>query len=173
MRRARDDRGVAAVEMALVSGLVMLLAFGGLPLFAMMRAYQKVTSASADTLRFATSLDANPHVVRTNADGSQVISRRPTRSEIQSFADTATGDGAVTVSVTVYAGTSGAARTAAANTDPIEAQSGDTVVVVVKRTVDLSLLGSVANAAAALVGQGDVFPQDVRTITSTASGREE
>jgi hypothetical protein len=159
--------------MAIISSVVMLLAFGGLPLFAMMHGYQKVNGASADTLRYATSVNANPHIVRTNADGTQVISRRPTRNDITGFAQAAANDSTLDVSVTVYVGSSSSARAAAADDDPIEALSGDTVTVVVSKDVDLTLLGSVANAAANLVGQGDVFPHDVRTMTSTASGREE
>lgn len=171
--RRRDDDGVAALEMALVTTVLMLLAFGALPLFAMMHGYQKVNGASADTLRYATSVDANPRVVRTNPDGTQVISRRPTRDDITRFAQGAANDPNLVVTVTVYVGTSSTARTAAAGIDPIEAQSGDTVTVVVKKDIDLSLLGSVANAAGQLVGAGDFAPHDTVTMSSTASAREE
>jgi hypothetical protein len=159
--------------MAIISSLLMLLAFGALPLFALMHAYQKVNGASADTLRYATSVDANPHVVRTNADGTQVISRRPTRDDITRFAQAAADDSTLAVAVTVHVGSSATARAAAADDDPLEALSGDTVVVTVSKDVDLSLLGSVANATTSLVGQGDVFPHGIQTMTSTASGREE
>ena len=171
--RRRGDDGVAALEMALVSGLLMMLAFAGLPLFAMMHAYQKVNGASSDTLRYATSVDANAHVVRTNPDGTQVISRRPTRDDIVQFARTAANDSTLQVTVTVYQGTTSTPRSYTSTSDPLEAQSGDTVTVVVKKDVDLSLLGSVANAASNLAGQGDVFAHDTRTLSSTASAREE
>jgi Flp pilus assembly protein TadG len=173
VRPRRGDDGVAAVEMAIVSGVLMFLALGVLPLFALMHGYQKANSATADALRYATSVDANAHVVRTNADGSQVISRRPTRDDITRFAQAAADDSSLVVSVVVYNGTSTTPRTAAANGDPLEALSGDTVVLTTSKAVDLSLLGSVANAASHLAGQGDVFPQDVQTLTSTATGREE
>jgi Flp pilus assembly protein TadG len=176
MRRgqgAEGDEGIAALEMGIISTLLLLLAFAALPLFAMMHGYQKVNSASADTLRYATSVDANPHVVRTNADGTQVISRRPTRNDITRFAQAAANDSALVVTVTVYQGSGTTTRTAAAGDDPIEALSGDTVTVTVAKDVDLSLLGAVANAAAGLVGQGDVAPHGIQTMSSTATAREE
>ena len=172
-RRARGEDGVAAVEMAVLSSVLMLLAFSALPLFSMMRAYQSVNGASADTLRYATSVDANPRVVRTNPDGTQVISRRPTRDDITRFAQAAADDSALTVSVTVYSGSSGTARTFTRTDDPIEAQSGDTVTLTVSKDVDLSLLGSVANAVGSLIGAGKLAPDGVTTLSSTASGREE
>lgn len=173
MRSQRGDEGVAALELALVSTVLLILSFGLLPVFAMMHGYQKVNGASADTLRYATSVDANPHVVKTNPDGTQVISRRPTRLDIVRFAQAAANDSQLTVSVTVYDGSTNVARTAAASDLPIEAESGDTVTVVVSKDVDLSLLGSVANAVSSLAGQGDIAPRGVQTMTSTASGREE
>ncbi|MCU1600674.1 MAG: hypothetical protein JWO22_1383 [Frankiales bacterium] len=173
MSRQRGDDGVAAVEMGIISTLLLLLGFGALPLFSMMHGYQKVNGASADTLRYATSVDANPHVVKTNADGTQVISRRPTRDDITRFAQAAANDSDLRVVVTVYNGTSATVRTAAASDLPIEAQSGDTVTIVISKDVDLRFIGSIANAATSLVGAGDTFPHDIQTMTSTATGREE
>jgi Flp pilus assembly protein TadG len=171
--RQRTEDGVAALEMALVSSVLLLLAFGALPLFSMMHGYQKVNGASADTLRYATSVDANARVVRTNPDGTQVISRRPTRDDITRFAQGASNDPNLVVTVTVYVGQSSTVRAAKPGPDPIEAQTGDTVTVVVKKDIDLSLLGSVANSVGNLVGAGDFAPNDVVTMTSTASAREE
>jgi len=111
MRRSRGDDGIAALEMALISGLLMMLAFAGLPLFAMMHAYQEVNGACADTLRYATAVDANPHVVKTNPDGTQVISRRPSRDDITRFAQAAANDSTLAVTITVYQGSSSVART--------------------------------------------------------------
>jgi Flp pilus assembly protein TadG len=171
--RKRTEDGVAALEMALVSSVLLLLAFGALPLFSMMHGYQKVNGASADTLRYATSVDANARVVRTNPDGTQVISRRPTRDDITRFAQGAANDPGLVITVTVYVGESTTARAPKPGIDPIEAQTGDLVTVVVKKDIDLSLLGSVANAVGNLVGAGDFAPNSIVTVSSTASAREE
>ncbi len=182
MTRRRGDDGVAAVEMAIISTLLLVLGFSGLPLLSMLHGYQKVNGASADTLRYATSVDANPHLVRT-VNGIDQFSRRPTRDDVTRFAQAAANDATLKVVVTVYVGSSTTVRPAptmlvgaTSVTDsgaPLEAQSGDTVTVVVSKDIDLSVLGSVANAMSQLTGQGDVAPQGIETMTSTASGREE
>lgn len=174
--RRHGDEGVAALEMAIISVVLMMLAFGGLPLFALMHGYQVVNGSSAGTLRYATAVYANPTPVASDGSGNPVLSRRPTRNDITRFAQAAQNDSSLSVTTVVYVGTTGSVRARRAGStddDPIEAISGDTVVITVSKSVDLTLLGNVANAASALAGQGDVFPHDVRTLTSTASGREE
>lgn len=171
--RAMDsDEGVAALEMALITTVLLLLAFGALPLFAMGRAYQNVNSSAADTLRYATSVDANAHTANTSAGPK--ITRRPTADDVTRFAQAAAGDPTLRVTVKVCPDANMSACTTPSDTTlPLAAASGDTIVITVEKDVDLSLLGSVANAAANLVGQGDIAPDGVQTMTSTASGREE
>ncbi len=163
--RPEGDDGVAALEMALVTTLLMVLAFSALPLFSMMRSYQRVNAASADAVRFATSVDANG---RRQADGT--LRRRPSAAEVVTFARDSADDQTLSVIVKICPASTPDTCTAG---DPLSAQSGDTIEVTVSQTVDLSLLGSVANAAANLVGQGDVAPEGNHTLTSTARGREE
>jgi hypothetical protein len=168
--RRGDDRGVAALEMGILTSVLLLLAFGALPLYSMLRASQSVSKSSAATLRYATSVASN---ARRNADGS--LSRRPTFDEIQRFARDAAGDSSLAVTVTVC---KGAACTDIDDTSPdrarpIPAAAGDEVTLRVSRTVDLSVIGRIANAAANVTGGDDVFPENDTTVASTASAREE
>lgn len=166
----RDDRGVAALEMGIFASVLLLLAFGALPLYAMLRASQKVSKASAATMRYATAVAANG--TRT-AGGT--LSRRPTYDEIQTFARETADDDDLDVTVTVCRGESCTDVTAASpgHADPIPARSGDTVRLTLRTTVDLSVLGRVANAAARIAGDEPVFQENETTVTSTASAREE
>jgi Flp pilus assembly protein TadG len=172
-RNLSDDVGVAAVEMAIISTVLLLLAFGALPLFSMGHAYQSTNSASADTLRYATGVDANAHSTTTSS-GTVIISRRPTANDVTRFAQAAANDSTLVVVVKVCP--DGVMTACAAPVDPsrpLTAASGDTVTVTVSKVVDLSLFGSVANAAGTLVGGGDIYPNGTVTITSTSTGREE
>lgn len=166
----RDDRGVAALEMGIFASVLLLLAFGALPLYSMLHASQKVSKASAATLRYATAVASN--ATRTE---SGTLSRRPTYDEIQSFARDAAGDEDLDVTVTVCQGETCTDVTATSpnHADPIPARSGDTVRLTLRTTVDLSALGRVANAAARIAGSEPVFPENETTVTSTASAREE
>lgn len=171
MRRlTRDDAGVAAVEFAILSSLLMLVAFGALPLYAMAREYQRVTKASSSTLRYATAVA--PNGVRTPGG---TLSRRPSYDQIAAFARDAAGDDSVAVLVRVCKGAACTDIDAASPlaSSPIPATSGDTVTVELSSTVDLQVLGRVANAASRVTGNGPAFPENDVTVTSTASAREE
>ena len=165
-RVRRDDRGVAALELGILASLLLLLAFGALPLYAMLRASQQVSKASAGTLRYATSVAANG----TRTSGG-TLSRRPTYDEVVRFAREAAGDDALVVDVTVCKGATCTPVTDGAQ--PIPAVAGDTVHLTVSTTVDLSVLGRVANAAAGLAGGDDLYPENDKTVSATASAREE
>jgi hypothetical protein len=171
MRTAADD-GVAAVEMALISTVLLLLAFAALPLYSLARSYQRTNNFSADVLRYATSVDANAH--ETSA-GSGVFTRRPTTTDITRFVQYSANNSTLVVTVQVCDPmTSGSSTTT--NCQDLSArtpQSGDAVVVTVKQDVDLSLLGSLANGIGSLVGAGDIYPNGTVTISSTSTGREE
>lgn len=170
MRSLHDDSGVAALEMGIVLSLLMLLAFGALPLYTMGRAYQRMSKTSAATLRYATSVASNG--TRT-AGGT--LSRRPTYDQVATFARDAADDPALAVVVTVCKGATctsidGSSPSHAA---PIPATAGDTVRLTVSTTVDLQVIGRVANAVSRIGGDGPRFPEDVMTITATAAAREE
>jgi len=151
--------------MAIVSTLLLLLGFGALPLFSMARAYQRVDHTSASALRFAAAVDANG---KRQADGT--YRRRPTAAEVQAFARDTADDQSLSVTVEVCPV---ATPTTCAPGDPSSARSGDTIAVTVRQTVDLSFLGSVANAVGNLVGAGDIAPDGNWTASSVATGREE
>ena len=171
--RVTDDEGVAAVEMAIITTVLMLLAFGAMPLFAMGRAYQNTSSAAADALRYATGVDANAHSTTTSS-GTVRITRRPTATDVTRFAQAAAGD--ATLSVVVKVCPDGVMTACTAPSDPSEplaAVSGDTVTVTVTKVVDLSFFGSLANAIGQLVGSGDIYPNGNVSISSTSTGREE
>lgn len=166
----RDERGVAALEMGIFSTVLLLLAFGALPLYSILRASQRVSKSSAATLRYATSVASNA----TRTPGG-TLSRRPTYDEIQRFARDAADDQTLAVTVTVCKGgtCNDITESSANHASPIPAAAGDTVRLTVETTVDLSVLGRVANAAAGLTGGEAVFPDNDMTVTSTASAREE
>ncbi|MCW2543377.1 MAG: hypothetical protein JWM40_929 [Frankiales bacterium] len=171
-RRDRGDDGVAALEFAMISLVLLFLAFAALPLFTLARSYEKTNNSSADTLRYASSLDANAHSTTTSA-GTVAISRRPTRDDVTRFAQAAANDSKLVVTVVVYPAGSTTPRTFIDSTYPIEAESGDKVVVTVAESVDLSLLGSLANGLGSLFGSGNIVPHGVVTMSSTSTGREE
>jgi Flp pilus assembly protein TadG len=167
------DEGVAAVEMALISTVMLLLGFGAVPLFGMARAYQNTSSAASEALRYATGVDANAHTT-TTASGAHIISRRPTANDVTRFAQAAAGDSTLSVLVQVCPDGNMAACSAPADPSaPLSAASGDTVTVTVSKVVDLSLVGSLANAVGSLVGAGSIAPHGAVTISSTSTGREE
>lgn len=169
-RARRGDDGVAALELAILMSLLMLVAFGALPLYQMARAYQKTSKASAATLRYASAVDSNG-----TRDAGGTLSRRPTFTEIETFARDAAGDQDLTVVVTVCKGAT-CTDIDSSSPDagsPIPAVSGDTVRLKLQTTVDLKVLGTVANAASRLTGNGNAFPENDVTVTSTASAREE
>ncbi len=169
-RLRRDDRGIAALELAIVTTVLLLLAFGALPLYAMTRAYQKVSKASGATLRYATSVASNG---KRTAGGE--LSRRPTYDEIVAFARDAADDQTLVVELSVCrAGTcTEIADGSPLHAAPIPAVAGDTVSLTIRTTVDMSLIGRVANATTSLTGGAPVFPENDVTVASTAAAREE
>lgn len=166
----RDDRGVAALELGIFMSVLLLLAFGALPLYAMLRASQQVSKTSAGTLRYATSVAPNG---RRASDGT--LSRRPSFAQVQTFARDAAGDPDLEVVVTVCKGATctDITSTSPGQNAPLPASAGDTVRLTVRKTVGMSVLGRLANVASQLSGGDDVFPENDTTVSSTASAREE
>ncbi len=166
MTRAPGDEGVAAVEMAIVLTLLMVLAFGAVPLWKMGGAYHTVSRVSGETLRYATAVTSHG----TRATPGATLRRRPTAAEVAVFAQQAAGSTPVTV-VTLVCPDDVAASCAPG--DPSSAGAGDGITVTVSTDVDLQALGGLANAVASVGGGGPIAPQGVMTMTSTAHGREE
>lgn len=170
LHRNGDDRGVAAVELGILMTVLLLLAFGALPLYSMLRASQQVSKTSAGTLRYATSVASNG---RRASDGT--LSRRPTFDEVQAFARGAAGDDGVEVVVTVCKGATctDITKDSPNHARPLPAAAGDTVRLTVSKQLDMSVLGRIANLGARLSGGEPVFPENDTTVSSTASAREE
>ncbi len=170
MTRGRGDRGVAALELAIFLSLLMFVAFGALPIYAMMRGYQRATKASTATLRYATAVSSNG----TRTPGG-TLSRRPSYDDIRTFARDAANDADLAVVVTVCRGATCTEidENSANHASPLPARAGDTVTLTVRTTVDLSVLGKVANGVSRISGNGPTFPENDVTMTSTASAREE
>jgi Flp pilus assembly protein TadG len=166
MRRRRGCDGVAAVEMAVVLLLLMVLAFGAVPTWKMGAAYHTASRVSAETLRYATAVTAHG----TRSAPGAVLRRRPTAAEVATFAQQAAGSTVVSVVTLVCPDDVAAACSAG---DPSSAGSGDGITISVSTSVDLNALGSLANALGRVGGGGDIAPQGVVTMTSTAHGREE
>lgn len=170
-RRMHGDDGVAALEMGILLTLLMLLAFGTLPVYAMMRGYQRVSKSTTATLRYATAVSSNG----TRPEGG-TLSRRPSYNDILRFAKDAANDATLGVVVAVCKGAAPCDEIRAGDPDaaaPIPAVAGDEVRLTITETVDLSVLGRIANAASRLSGDGPRFVENNATITSTASAREE
>lgn len=165
-RWQRNDEGVAALEMALVLGLILMLAFGAVPLYRMGDAYHTLSRVSAETLRYASATTPNATL---EPDGV-TLTRRPTSAMVAAFAQQAAGNTTVTVVTMVCPGD---VSTACAVNDPSTAVSGAGITVQVSTSVDLSEIGSVANAVGSFLGIDNIAPNGVVTLTSTAHGREE
>jgi Flp pilus assembly protein TadG len=168
-----DDRGLAALELGIFLSLLLVVAFGALPLYAMLHSYQRMSKTSTATLRFATSVPANGF---RNAN-TGVLTRRPSYDQIAAFARDTANNPAVEVDVSVCKGEDCTALTAGTDAvvraAPIPVAAGDTVRLTVRTTVDVAMLGKVANAASRLGGNEPVFPENDKTIASTAAAREE
>ena len=164
--RTRDDSGVASVEMAIVLTLMVMVGFGATPVWRLGQAYHTVSRVSAEALRYATAVTAHG----TRSAPGAVLKRRPTAAEVAAFAQQAAGGTPVTVVTLVCPDD---VLSACAAGDPSSAGAGDGITVTVSTDVDLSALGSLANAVANAVGAGDYAPHGVVTQTSTAHGREE
>ena len=129
-----------------------------------------MSKASSATLRYASAVASNG-----TRDANGELTRRPSYDEIARFAREAADDQSLVVVVTVCKGATCTDIDASSPThaSPIPAVSGDTVKLKVQTTVNLQVLGRVANAASRMTGNGPAFPENDVTVTSTASAREE
>lgn len=144
-RHRGDDRGVAALEFALLLSVL----FGVLALtFPLGQAFiekMRVGRAAGTAARFASAAPDSPAY---GASG-----RRPTSADITNAADDA------------YVGDGGSLSGFTVDVTP-GTRPGDIVVVHTQKTVDLGPLGS-------FLGAINVIPSATITVSATASDREE
>lgn len=147
----RSERGIAAVELALVLPVVVFLVMTAVPVAAAVVAYVELNEASEAGARYATAAHLDPenpgvYRFRTDAAGVEAYVRRISDVPLAS----------VTVSP-----------------DPSAALPGTQVTLTLTHQVSFGPLATVANALAGLVGADDPFPGGGVVLTSTASMREE
>ena len=150
MRAGRDERGAAAVELALVLPVLALVAMATAPLVRLYADHAQVVALAQHGARYATRADRDP-------ERGDVARYRPTADEVRaSVADAA--EIPVTVTVTP---------------SPDDALPGDSVTVIVVADRPIGPLGVVVNAAAGLVGGEPPFPDGGVELRSTVVMREE
>jgi Flp pilus assembly protein TadG len=150
-RRLRAERGVAAVELALMLPVVVFLVMTAVPSVAAVIAYVDLSEASEAGARYATAahLDPeNPTVYRFRPDAAGVAAYLRRISEVSLDS----------VSVTP---------------DPSNALPGTEVTITLTHHVSFGPLARVANALAGLVHADPPFPDGGVVLTSTATMREE
>lgn len=167
-RRHADepDAGVAAVEFALVFGLLLGVVVLVWPVGELLLQKMALDRAMSDAIRYATTAPSYPE---DNADGTTGTTRRPTCAQVgQEFAH-AYG-GATTpsdFSRIALSGTVGGVPTSDICPDgPHGLRSGDTVTITVSKTESLGPLGDLLSIA------GITHSSSV-TVSAAASGREE
>lgn len=169
-----DDDGVAVVEMAVVLGLLLLLAVGALPVFSLLVAHTNLGKSTAEGIRFATKVERNPCVAGTadcvfDQSATGCLSdarRRPSAAEVTAYLVAATGNAALDVQV--HPPDDPSATLQPCNSDP-----GDPVAVTAAYDHDLGIFAAAANAASALTGGGPMFTNNQVRVTSTAVGVQE
>lgn len=172
--KAGADDGVAVVEMAIMLALLLLLAVGALPVFSLLLGHVDLGRATAEGLRFATKVEANPCTAGT--DGctfeeatsacSYDLRRRPSANEVEAYLRAATGNDALVVSVH-------APGDPATTRQPCNSSPGTPIAVTAAYDHDLGIFGSLANAASSLGGNGPMFTDNTLNVRSTAIGTEE
>lgn len=173
-RTRRADDGIAVVEMAIVLALLLLLAVGALPLFSLLLGHIDLGRATAEGLRFATKVEANPCSAGTDgcvfelpASGcTHDTRRRPSADEVEAYLRAGTGNDALVVRVHDPADP-------ATTLQPCNSRPGTPIAVTASYDHDLGIFGSLANAASSLGGNGPMFTDNTINVRSTAIGTEE
>lgn len=170
MARLRaDERGIAAVELALVMVLLLLVGLVTLPLFQVMIAQTDAGRGASEGLRFATKAQANP--CRASDPGCvfepdpacRDLRRRPSSAGVRAYVrDTLDYP---EVAVTVHDPDDPTTLL-----EPCAAVPGNRFAVTVTSEHDLGALAGAANAASSLVGQPPIFPDETVTVSTTAVG---
>lgn len=163
------ERGAAAVEMGVLTAVLLLLAVATVPLFQLLLAHIDLGRGAADGLRYATKARANPCSASDPAcefepdPACRDLRRRPSAAGTQRYVRQALAD--PTVSVTVHQPDNPTALR-----EPCAAAPGSRLAVTVTDQLDLGVLAAVANAASSLVGNAPMFPDETVTVSTTAVG---
>jgi Flp pilus assembly protein TadG len=166
-RRAhRRDAGVAAVEFALIFGLLLSLLALVFPLGELLLQKMALDRAMSDVIRYATTTADSPE---PTANGTPGTTRRPDCAQIDQEVASAYGNNAVPSDfsqISIYGATAGNTPTNICPIGPDGLASGGTVAITVSKTVNLGPLGDLLSIA------GITHNSSV-TVTAAASGREE
>jgi Flp pilus assembly protein TadG len=155
-RLGKDDSGVAAVEAALVFGVLLSVVALVYPLGEMLLQKMALDRAMSDVIHYATAAPNSPEYDPDGAITNPTHSRRPTCTQVTNeFWRAAEVDSGSRDSYTV-----------SVPTCPSAMQSGQTVTVTVSKTVSLGPLGDLLSLA------GITHSSSV-TVSAAASGREE
>lgn len=165
MSRLRADQGSQAVELALVSLVLLLVATAAVPLLQLGLAQNRLGRASAEGLRFATRALPNP--CRAGEAGCpftdlagcpSTLRRRPSSNEVTEYVRQAAG--------------SPAGLTVSLDHVPCESNSGQQIVLTVSHEYELGPMADAANRVAQLVAGRAPLPATVE-VRSTITGFEE
>jgi Flp pilus assembly protein TadG len=151
----RRDQGVAAVEFALVFGLLLSIAAVIWPLGEVLLQKMQLDRAMSDVIRYATAAPDSPEYDPNGVVDNPTNSRRPSCTQVTNefYRAVGTSNSAPGYSISIP-------------TCPINADSGQTVTVTVSKTVNLGPLGDLLSIA------GITHSSSV-TVSAAASGREE
>ncbi|HVT21310.1 MAG TPA: TadE/TadG family type IV pilus assembly protein [Mycobacteriales bacterium] len=155
-RRWKDESGVAAVEFALVFGVVLLVVAIVFPIGELLLQKMALDRAMSDVIRYATATPNSPEYDPDGTIDNPNHSRRPTCTQvINEFYRAANVDSDSRSSYTV-----------SVPDCPSSRESGQPVTITVSKTVSLGPLGDLLSFA------GITHSSSV-TVSAAASGREE
>ncbi len=146
-----DDRGAAAVELALWLPVLLLLAVGAAAMAGLVVDYGRATDLSARAARYATRSAVDPA-----RPGDARL--RPTPAEVDAYVRSI-----ARVEV----------RSVDVSPDPSSSFPGTDVTVRIRSHASLGPLAAVMNSVAALLHQSPVFPDGGVDLTTVATMREE
>lgn len=155
MNRTEHDSGVAAVEFALIFGLLLSVVALIWPLGEALLQKMQLDRAMSDVIRYATATPNSPEYDPNGVINNPSNSRRPTCTQVINEFYRAAG-----------AKASDPGYTITVPTCPSAMQSGQTVTITVSKTVGLGPLGDLLSIA------GITHSSSV-TVSAAASGREE
>ncbi|HVL98493.1 MAG TPA: hypothetical protein VM324_04290 [Egibacteraceae bacterium] len=160
--------------MAVVLGLLLVLAVGALPVFSLFVGHTTLGRATGEAVRFATKVETNPCVAGTpgcvfDQPGSGCpldARRRPSVAEVEAYLRAAAGNPSLEVRVHDPADTN-------VQRQPCATGPGTVVAVTAAYDHNLGVLASLANTASRLVGNGPMFTGTTVRVVATAVGVEE
>lgn len=154
----RREDGVAAVELALIGGVLLLLVSTLVPILQAVVAYNDLSRATAEGLRYAVHAAPNPVV---GADDCPTLTRWPSSQQVRAQVEASLGRQLDVFDV------------APKSPCTIRFDEDRRVVVTASIDQDLGPLAAVANAVSGLFGGDGPFPEDIIRLTATAAGMKE